>query len=63
MHHVRPKGIFYLNFAFTPSSLFCICFHVGECHLDPMRMRVDSIMKLDQKSKSQTEKHENLNMR
>ena len=38
---------------FTPSFffLFCSCFHVGECPVDPMRMRFDSIMKLDQKSK------------
>ena len=36
---------------FTSSFFFWSCFHVGECPVDPMRMRFDSIMKLDQKSK------------
>ncbi len=29
---------------------------MGECPVDPMRMRIDSIMKLDQKSKRQRAK-------
>ncbi len=37
------------------SSFFVLCFHVGECPVDPMRMRVGSIMKLDQKSNSQSQ--------
>ncbi len=42
-----PQGFFTSSFFYV----FVSCFHVGECPVDPMRMRFDSIMKLDQKSK------------
>ena len=35
---------------------FLFLFYVEECPVDPMRMRVDSIMKLDQKSKVKSER-------